>query len=143
MWTDALQYGSPVDVIFLILRRPLILYPMFDSLVKFEVYGILGKVLDWISSFLKNHKQRVIISGVTSSWTGVMSEVPQGSVLGSLLFRTFVNDLPFIFQNSCLLFADDLKIYSAVRNDDDALSLQNDLNKLISWTNIWQQQHIN
>ena len=58
-------------------------------------------------------------------------------LLGPFLFLIFVNNLPAIFQNSCLLFTDDLKIFSVVRNDD-AKTLQNDLTDLTFWTNSWR-----
>ena len=65
-----------------------------------------------------------------------MSGIPQGSVLGPLLFLILVSDLPAIFQNPCLLFADDFNFFSVVRNDDDAKTLQSDLNNLTFWTII-------
>ena len=111
----------------------------FLIFTKLKAYGISGRLFDWIISFLMNHKQGILVSGATSSWTEVLSGIPQGSMLGPLLF--LIINLPTIFQNSCLLFANDLNYFSAVRNDDDARVPQNNLNNLIFWTNSWQLQY--
>ena len=138
MWTDALQCGLPVDVIYFDFKKAFNSVPHAHLLTKLKAYGTSGRLLDWIKSFLTNRKQRVLVSGAASSWTRVLSGVPQGSVLGPLLFLIFVNDLPAIFHNFSLLFADDLKIFSVVRKNDEAQALQNDLDKLTFWTNLWQ-----
>jgi len=70
---------------------------------------------------------RVMVKGNSSSWTDVISGVPQGSVLGLLLFLVYVNDLPEWMKNSIKLFADDTKIWAKITCSQDALSLQIDL----------------
>ncbi len=66
-----------------------------------------------------------------------MSGIPQGSVLGPSLFLVFINDLPDIVKNLMKIFADDTKIYSTVRRDEDCIKLQEDLNNLFDWSNTW------
>ena len=73
-----------------------------------------------------------------SQWRAVISGIPQGSVLGPVLFIIYINDLPDLVENFTMLFADDTKLYSAVNNTNDHDSLQNDLNKLIHWSEKWQ-----
>ena len=86
----------------------------FDSvahqrlLVKLESIGIKGDLLNWVRSFLNGRKQCVKVNGVTSGWKDVLSGIPQGSVIGPLLFVIFINDMPNEVKfNLCKLFADD------------------------------------
>ena len=72
-----------------------------------------------------------------SSWNEVASGVPQGSVLSPLLLAIFINDLPSLMKNRVLLFADDTKIYSSLRNDNSITSLQDDINTCIEWAKVW------
>ena len=115
----------------------------FDSvphkrlLLKLENLGISGNVLKWIENVLSNRLQRVVINGQSSEWTDVSSGVPQGSVLGPLLFIMFVNDLPEEVDPFCRLFADDAKLYKDLQNLEDFDTIQNDLNKLCQWTIKW------
>ena len=82
--------------------------------------------------------QRVSINGSLSQWLAVLSGIPQGSVLGPVLFILYINDLPDLVKNFTMLFADDTKIYSVVNNERDRNSLQDDINKLIAWSDKWQ-----
>ena len=74
---------------------------------KLEGYGIKGILLKWFKNFLNGRQQRVVINGKTSDWTNVLSGIPQGSILGPILFIIFINDLPGVVGNVCKLFADD------------------------------------
>lgn len=108
---------------------------VFATRLKF--YTLIWNSLNWIKSFLKNRSQIVYINGTFSYSTTVDSGVPQGSVLGPLLFIIFINDLPNIIQNSTILtFADDTKIVSKIENISDTLNLQQNLNKIINWSNL-------
>ena len=89
-------------------------------------------------NFLKYRKQRVVIGGEHSTWTQVMSGVPQGTVLGPLLFLTYINDLPNNIHSSIRLFADDCVLYREIKNEIDSQELQKDLNSLMKWEYDWQ-----
>ena len=77
------------------------------------------------------------VNGRASSWAPVTSGIPQGSILGPILFVLFINDLPDCVSSDSLLFADDTKIFSEITCDHDSLQLQNDLNSLQSWSDKW------
>ncbi len=90
--------------------------------------GIDGQLLDW----LRDGKQRVVVSGCTSAWADVSSGVPQGSVLGPLLFLAYINDMDNSVQSSVKKFADDTKLYCEVSTEEDAISVQEDLDRVLS-----------
>jgi hypothetical protein len=95
--------------------------------------GIVGKVWDWISSYLDSRVQVVSVGGFDSGPIMTTSGVPQGSHLGPLLFVLFINDLGSCLSSEFLMYADDLKIYTSVKCIGDCLKLQSDLNKLSVW----------
>lgn len=105
---------------------------------KMEGYGIKGDLLKWFKSFLSNRRQRVVINGETSSWKEVLSGVPQGSVIGPILFILFVNDMPDVVHGFIQLFADDAKIFAEMSSVDDQKELQADLDHLQDWALKWQ-----
>ena len=88
----------------------------------------------WLSS----RTQRVCVNGILSDWKVVLSSVPQGSVLGPILFLIFINDLDCGITNWVLKFADDTKIFEPVCNQSDYMKFQEDLNRLFSWSTDWQ-----
>lgn len=92
--------------------------------------GITGKAQKWVREYLKEKKQRVTVREEVSSWRKVPSGVPQGSVLGPLLFIIYVNDLPEGVSSDMSMFADDAKLMSNVITDDDCRKIQEDLDKL-------------
>ena len=101
-------------------------------LQKLHRYGIDGRVHSWISSFLNNRTQEVVVDGISSQKSNVTSGVPQGSVLGPLLFLLYINDLPAYTKHSTIrLFADDCMLYRSINSDEDRLKLQEDLNGLL------------
>ena len=77
------------------------------------------------------------LNGNCSSADTVVSGVPQGSVLGSLLFILYINDLPDELNSSCLMFADDSKVFRTIASDEDMVLLQEDLNRLEEWSRTW------
>ena len=109
---------------------------------KLSAYGFSGNVMSWLSSYLQNRTQRVVINGHMSSPCDVTSGVPQGSLIGPLLFILFVNDMPDIVNSHgsslCSMYADDAKIYRIVRTQDDCISLQTDINNVYKWCNTWK-----
>ena len=111
-WTSLLDGGNSIDVIYFDFAKAFDSVPHQRLLFTLNSYGISGKVLQWIANFLRDRKQRVVLNGYKSSWTNVLSGVPQGSVLGPLLFLIYINDLPDCIESSSVrIFADDLKLY--------------------------------
>ena len=100
--------------------------------------GIVGNLLLWFKDYLTNRKQRVVINGKESSWKTVNAGVPQGSILGPLLFLIFINDIVDEVNCPIKLFADDTSIYAIVDNPlITSLSLNSDLQKVQNWSNRW------
>ena len=108
--TSSLDHGLPVDVIYLDLQKAFDSVPHNRLLLKVESYGISGKFLGWIKSFLSDREQFVVLNGCKSGRHKVLSGVPQGSILGPLLFTIYVNDLPQSISSSVFMFADDTKL---------------------------------
>ena len=106
-------------------------------MAKIWSYGIRRKLYRWIETFLTNRKQHVAVNGQKSSKNLVLRGVPQGSVLGPLLFVIFINDLPAAVENEACMFADDTKIYQEVNCKENGESLQNDLYRLEDWSKKW------
>lgn len=94
--------------------------------------------LSWFSSYLHERRQRVIVNGKCSDWTPVSSGTPEGGLLSPLLFAMFINDLPAQIQSPCLMFADDVKIYRKITCAADAALLQEDLQRLCRWSQVWK-----
>ena len=111
--------------------------PHARLLVKLESYGIKGKLLEWIKAFLTNRKQRVVVNSSKSEWCDVSSGVPQGSVLGPVLFLVYINDIEDSIVNMLRLFADDTKLFSPINSDSDIEELQHDNEKLEDWSDKW------
>jgi hypothetical protein len=111
--------------------------PHHRLFTKLKGYGISGNILEWIKNFLSERKQKVVLNGSNSKWTDVTSGIPQGSVLGPILFTIYINDLPDVAQNVAKLFADDTKLYAAVNNTNDEIKLQGDIDRLMQWSKEW------
>ena len=94
--------------------------------------------MKWICNYLKSRKQRVVLDGAESDWRDVTSGVPQGSVLGPLLFLIYINDLPDSIQSTIKLFADDAKLFRKIITMDDCRILQDDIYKMEEWSRKWQ-----
>ena len=88
-----------------------------DGLIfKLRQNGISGDTINILQDFLRNRKQRVVLNGQCSSWAGVNAGVPQGSILGPLLFLIYINDLSDGFKSECKLFADDTSLFSVIND---------------------------
>ena len=127
IWTESLEKGISVDVLYLDFSKVLESVPHEWLLLKLKVYGLQGKVLLWIRSFLSERKQAAVINGVKSRTTSVLSGVPQGSVIDPLLFLIYINDLPSQVSSQVLLFADDVKLYCPIVNQQSSCLLEQDI----------------
>ena len=116
---DLSDEGQPLDIIFLDFRKAFDRVPHERLLFKLKKMGIQGRLLAWIESFLGNRKQWVVLNQTVSKWRRVYSGVPQGSVMGLILFQICINDLPDYVKSSCKIFADDTKVYAKVGNMAD------------------------
>ena len=111
-------------------------------LLKLSHYGINGLLFNWIKDYLSNRQQQFILDGAVSSSSCVMSGVPQGSVLGSLLFLLYIITIWHKISSTIRLYADDVIIYRQIYTEEDVLKLQEDLTKLSQWAQDWLM-HIN
>ena len=108
-------------------------------LFKLECLGIGGSFLAWFRSYLSGRKHRVMIGNKSSDYLPFTFGIPQGSILGPLLFLLLINDEPNAIskETSLPLFADDSKCFRLILGRDDGDKLQDDLNKLFQWSLIW------
>ena len=104
-------------------------------LCKLEKYGICGRNLKFFKHYLSGRKQRVNVNGQESSFLNILFGVPQGSILGPILFLLFINDLPTCLRHcECNLFADDTVIYTMSGDKQSAMTdLQSDINNIYDW----------
>ena len=106
-------------------------------LLKKESYGINGHILKWIEGFLIGRQQQVVVNGSTSKWHPVSSGIPQGSVLGPILFVVYINDLPECGNSNVYFFADDTKMFREIIGATDLETFQKDINELSGWSQKW------
>ena len=105
---------------------------------KLRSIGVNGSLLNWFITYLSCRKQRVIIEGVHSDWRNIEAGVPQGSVLGPLLFLIYINDLPDTISSRCFLFADDFFLLEKVQSPSVCTSkLNHDLTSISVWAKRW------
>lgn len=129
--STSMDNGQQVDVVYTDYSKAFDRISHNRLIIKLESVGIRGDLLRWFASYIDNRSQAVVVNNYVSSWVKVPSGVPQGSLLGPLLFIIFINDIGTCFRSSQLLcFADDMKIFSVVSTPDDADSLQQDLLRL-------------
>ena len=108
---------------------------------KLRSYGIRSNLLNLLMNYLDNRKQRVMINGTNSSWKPIKSGVPQGSVLGPLLFLIFINDLPDNLNCSPKLFADDVSLNVVMHdNKNSTENIEKDLKLLYDWSVTWKME---
>lgn len=133
-----MQGGGQTDIVLMDFSKAFDKVPHRRLLTKLHHYGIKGPILSWIDNFLTQRQQRVLVDGESSDFKPVLSGVPQGTVLGPLLFLMFINDLPECANSSVRLFADDAVLYRKINSTADCNILQSDLNNMSEWEDTWQ-----
>ena len=135
---NSLDENNSVDLVYLDFAKAFDKVPHKRLVKKLYAYGIQGRLLHWIANWLKDRRQRVKIKGKNSSWIDVTSGVPQGSVLGPLLFVIYIDDIDNGIVSKISKFADDTKLCAKVNNEEEAKILKEDLVKLFQWSEDWQ-----
>ena len=135
-WAKILDDRGQVDTFILDFEKALDTPP--HELLKSRLfsYGISDKTLKWIDSFLCFRQLRVVVNGIKSDWAPVLSGVPQGSVLGPLFFL-YINDISSDIESEIRLFADDCVCYHEIKNKEDTVKLQRDIDRLGYWARKW------
>ena len=129
------------DGVYLDLKKAFDKVPHKRLLWKIKNYGgVRGRLLDWMKNYLRGREMRTVIRNEGSPWLEVTSGVPQGSVLGPIMFGIYVNDLVEGIGSYINLFADDAKLLRRVNNVDDCRKLQEDLDKVGEWGRKWQME---
>jgi hypothetical protein len=136
-WTREMDKRKQVDVIYIDFKKAFDSVPHRRLLQKLTMYGISGKLHKWIEQFVTGRSQSVSVNGCLSTCESVRSGVPQGSVLGPLLFLLYVNDLPSVINCDLLMFADDLKLWKTINSPSDVIFLQENLDALQEWSDSW------
>jgi len=133
---DIYEHNTQTDVIYLDFSKAFDRVPHDKLLLKLWQVGITGNLWCWFKSYLNNRSQCVRLNGSYSALLPVLSGVPQGSILGPLLFLVYINDLyTSIHHSNALSYADDTKCYKFIFELIDSLRLQDDLNSLSDWSN--------
>jgi hypothetical protein len=137
--TAALDSGDVADIVYLDFAKAFDTVPHERLKKKLKAHGLSGSLFKWIAAWLSERKQRVVLNGKESTWEEVLSGVPQGSVLGPLLFAIFINDLDVAVSvlETLIKFADDTKVARVIRSDSDRDELQAALDRLVKWTEKW------
>ena len=134
-FTNYIDNKKNIDILYLDFSKAFDTVPHERLLNKLNAYGITNNVHKWIQSFLSDRKQRVRINKSYSDFSPITSGIPQGSILGPVLFIIFINDLPDNVSSNCKIFADDTKIYNTTENSQ---AIQDDINSLMEWSDTWQ-----
>jgi hypothetical protein len=135
---EALDEGKEVRAVFCDISKAFDRVWHRGLLYKLRVSGISGKLLAWFQDYLSGRKQSVVLSGVHSDTVEISAGVPQGSILGPLLFLVYINDIVSDISSPIRLFADDTTLYIIVDNPLDAANeLNANLRKISSWADQW------
>ena len=134
-----LDTGRRTDIVYFDLAKAFDSVPHKLLIHKLKTFGFNGPLLLWMTDYLLNRKQRVIVNGSNSEWKNVQSGVPQGATLGPLKFLLYVNDIPtnLTLGTQCGIFADDPKILRNIITNNDVKILQHNINSLYTWSTLW------
>ena len=138
--TQLIDRGLSSDAVYLDFAKAFDKVPHNRLLLKLKAHGVTGKLLMWIDNWLRNRRQRVCLQGTMSEWRDVDSGVPQGSVLGPILFLIYINDLDTGIDSMIFKFADDTKVLAKVDSVFERDNLQMDLDTLCEWSKKWQMK---
>ena len=134
----ALESGKEICMVFLDVSKAFDRVWHSGLLHKLRCLGIDGKFFDWICNYLKDRKIRAVINGQSSNWTNTTAGVPQGSILGPLLFLVFINDITQNIESDIHLYADDTSLLDIIENHQLSYAkLNRDLNRLSNWASKW------
>ncbi|BHF69825.1 hypothetical protein SprV_0301287200 [Sparganum proliferum] len=136
-WTRAIDEGNVVHVAYIDFKKAFDSVPHQLLLYKLGRIGVRGKLLKWIENFLIGRSQTVRLGGQQSAEVTVTSGVPQGSVLGPILFLIYIDDCIHGLDCDIAMFADDIKLWTVIRNEDDEAKLQANLDRLEQWSGYW------
>ena len=131
---NMMDEGKAVDVIYLDFQKAFDKVPHVQLMKKIRNFGIHEKIRNWIKNWLTGREQRVVINGTSSDWVAVTSGVPQGSILGPLLFTLFIDDIDNGIKNLILKSADDTKMWGSVSSEENIVKMHEDLEKLSNWS---------
>ena len=139
-WTKMLDEvdTKSIDIVYCDFQKAFDSVPHRRLLDKVKIFGITSNIHKWIETFLTGRRQKVRADEALSRWCGVTSGIPQGSVLGPILFVLFINDLPDVVNCGVEIYADDTKIFAKATNKSEHDSLQENIDKMYRWSEIWQ-----
>ena len=138
LWTEAIEAGHSIDAIYMDFRKAFDTVPHRRLLGKLNSYHIRKGLIEWVECFLTGRQQIVTVNGESSGWQDVTSGIPQGSVLGPILFVIYINDLPLSLKSGeGFMFADDTKIFKIITRPEHQAEMQEDLYNMDDWSEAW------
>lgn len=138
--TKTYDQSRAYDIIYLDFQKAFDTVPHERLIFKTRSVGIVGGILEWIKNWLQDRTQRVVVGGISSEQGIVGSGVPQGSVLGPLLFLIYINDLDRDIESTLVKFADDTKLGGLANSLESTKVIQDDLDRLQIWADTWQMK---
>ena len=139
-WSEALDRGEEVHVIYTDFEKAFDRVSHVKLIRKLSMYGVNDNIIEWLKDYLNGRQSSVRVNGCLSDQFDISSGVPQGSVLGPVLFIIYVNDMFRIVKDKkveLVLYADDAKLYKSILSEDDRFMLQSCLNALNDWCDVW------
>ncbi len=136
---EALDKGKDVCMVFLDISKAFDKVYHEGLLHKLQTFGITGSLLRWFHSYLSDRKQRVVLPGASSTWRATNAGVPQGSILGPILFLIYINDIVNNLESNPFLFADDTSLFEILDQPHEAISkINRDLHRINLWSEQWR-----
>ena len=136
----ATNVSRAYDIVYLDFQKAFDKVPHDKLIIKMRMVGITGATSEWVRNWLQHRTQRVMVGGTLSEQGIVGSGVPQGSVLGPLLFLIYINDLDGGIESSLVKFADDTKLGGLANSLEYTKVIQEDLDRIQKWAETWQMK---